>query len=317
MFDPEIFGRGSWRNRIAIQALLALVFIYALTFFFSRANISWLELLEARLPFAEEEFSATTMSEFPPWPPSPGDTDQDGLDNVWEAILGSNQRRADTDGDGFSDYDEFLNFYDPAVANAPLDQQQVETRIATFLSQYQTPWQGDLRGWYYEVLGQGWREQDPAAAVKWLKIAIDYEPTLDRYWDAVFLAYTNEDLITAQELVDIYIVQYADQWEPYYQRARLLQINEELIKARADYEKALSLGAEYIWLYNNYASLLNDLGEDSQIVLSWGLKAIELDDQHPVLHENVASTYRDLGQDDLAQQHDAIAAELRARGIEL
>ncbi|MCB9802570.1 L,D-transpeptidase family protein [Candidatus Nomurabacteria bacterium] len=41
------------------------------------------------------------------------DTDQDGLNDAWELILGTNLNKADTDGDGYSDGEEVNNSYDP------------------------------------------------------------------------------------------------------------------------------------------------------------------------------------------------------------
>ncbi len=48
-------------------------------------------------------------------PPSGGslDTDGDELDDQFEAAIGTDPESDDTDGDGFSDSEEYLNYFDP------------------------------------------------------------------------------------------------------------------------------------------------------------------------------------------------------------
>ncbi|MDP3900235.1 MAG: CAP domain-containing protein [bacterium] len=50
------------------------------------------------------------------------DTDSDGLDDQLEVALGTSYISADSDGDGFNDYDEVLNDFDPlGVGSLPID----------------------------------------------------------------------------------------------------------------------------------------------------------------------------------------------------
>lgn len=44
------------------------------------------------------------------------DDDRDGLSNAWEYVFGSEAKKADTDGDGYSDKKEVDNGYDPLIA---------------------------------------------------------------------------------------------------------------------------------------------------------------------------------------------------------
>ena len=46
------------------------------------------------------------------------DTDHDGLTDAWETVLGTDQTRADSDGDGYPDGTEVLHGYDPMSALA-------------------------------------------------------------------------------------------------------------------------------------------------------------------------------------------------------
>lgn len=63
-----------------------------------------------------EAVSQTTPIEL-----NPGlDSDQDGLTNSEEALLGTNPNKTDSDGDGFADGSEVIGGYDPAVKNGKL-----------------------------------------------------------------------------------------------------------------------------------------------------------------------------------------------------
>jgi len=58
------------------------------------------------------------------------DSDADGLNNVEEALLGTNPNKADTDGDGYSDLSEALNGYSPTGAG----KLETDTSIARYVN---------------------------------------------------------------------------------------------------------------------------------------------------------------------------------------
>jgi len=67
------------------------------------------------------------------------DTDNDGLSDLVEDILGTDKTKADTDGDTFKDKEELLNGYDPLIAGKtgrlPLDSAFVQKNKGNFLMQ--------------------------------------------------------------------------------------------------------------------------------------------------------------------------------------
>lgn len=55
-------------------------------------------------------------------PPTGPDSDEDGLTNSEEVLLGTDPNISDSDADGYADLSELQNGYDPAVPQNPLDQ---------------------------------------------------------------------------------------------------------------------------------------------------------------------------------------------------
>jgi hypothetical protein len=69
----------------------------------------------------EASTSSTTTEEnlsLAPAPDSLADSDQDGLNDLEEKLLGTNTNSVDTDGDGYGDYTELMNLYNPLGAGA-------------------------------------------------------------------------------------------------------------------------------------------------------------------------------------------------------
>lgn len=77
-----------------------------------------------------------------------GDEDEDGLDNVLEAFLGSDPLKEDTDGDGFTDYEEFVAGYSVLMdSDGEITATDLEIYQARFLERYN--YVGDVLIFYY------------------------------------------------------------------------------------------------------------------------------------------------------------------------
>ncbi len=63
---------------------------------------------------SDETWTTTTATTDNTVGTAPADDDQDGLSNLEEALLGTNSKSTDSDGDGFKDLEELNNGYDPA-----------------------------------------------------------------------------------------------------------------------------------------------------------------------------------------------------------
>lgn len=245
------------------------------------------------------------------------DYDHDGLNGELEAMLGSDDNVVDTDGDGYDDYQEFLAFYDPTADSAVLTQEVVHDRVQTFLQTYQWPYTQNAEAWYWLVLADAVRADgnDDRASVYYER-SLSIEPSSDAYWSAYYTYADAKQYERARDVVNRFLRDFSDDWGGYYQRGNLDQRLERLDTVQADYDTALAMGADYVWLYNNYGALLSNRGED-QAALEMYIKAIQLEANHPLIEENIAAVLRNLGKEDEARQHEELANQLRAQGIEL
>lgn len=58
------------------------------------------------------------------------DSDQDGLNDLWEIIIGTNLAKTDTDGDGYDDWTEVYHGYSPLNPNPQLVEKTIKVDIA-------------------------------------------------------------------------------------------------------------------------------------------------------------------------------------------
>lgn len=310
------------RNRLAVFGFIVFTIVGGMSFVLSRAGLDINQAVtELQTQFEalnlENDPSSEYANDYGKLTVGTDDYDGDGLNDMLEAMLASDQEVADTDGDGYSDYEEFLASYDPLTPDASLEIATVNERITAFLDIYE--WQYDLHpeAWFWAEHGYELRQNNALAkAAVSLERSLSIEPNIQSYWQA-FYAYADQKLYKrADDIVTRYLRDFPDDWGGYYQRGNLKQKQGITDGVLADYDKALSLGAEYVWLYNNYAVILGDNGDEAG-ARDLYIKALELESEHPLIEENLAATYHNLGDEAEAALHEAHAKELREQGYDL
>lgn len=100
-FNNSIFSK--WRSYLglAIVIIISLICASILVWVYFRGSIEDIGIL---FPAVEKNEGIELNN---------NDIDQDGLANSEEAFYGTDPERADTDGDGFSDYEEVQGGYNP------------------------------------------------------------------------------------------------------------------------------------------------------------------------------------------------------------
>lgn len=102
---PLVSGKGSKFALIAIASILIVIICIGGYYFYTKDNNP-----------EPVNSSAAVIPTATPAADKNSDSDKDGLPDTIEKILGTYMTKADTDGDGFNDFQEIKNGYSPLIA---------------------------------------------------------------------------------------------------------------------------------------------------------------------------------------------------------
>ena len=238
------------------------------------------------------------------------DYDGDDVVNIVEWLQGSDIELVDTDADGFDDYEEFFNGYDPnSIQNQKITPEMVEANYQVLLESQPNIDESVLRYFFAEKAKALVNEERFEDALVALELAHGYEADPSTHEDIAydlfdFLVFDSALLFTEQMLE-----LYPDYAETYFLHGYSLQKSSLTETGKEYYLIGAEKGSTNPYLFNNLGVLSSQEG-DKEAAINYYQQAIDLDDSVSLFHKNIASTYRDLGAIDQAQFHENKASEL-------
>lgn len=234
-----------------------------------------------------------------------GDSDNDGLDNILEVALNGDRTIADTDQDGFTDYQEFLSGYPiDNPGGSELSEAELNELFALFEAQYLGPYYISTE--YYNkrisgLLDQGQeaiafsllRHNLPNQSLIWLE---DYYLSNEQYEKMFQVAFRRAEL-------------YPQEASAFFSAGYASHLQDDLENAMKYYRISESLGSDDAALYNNIGVLLVLNEQYAEAVEYYG-KAIELEPNRKIYLENIISAYQDLGAPEQATQYEQQLANI-------
>lgn len=297
------------RTFYLVSALVAVLVVY---FIVSNTNglITSIQTdqLDELLALQDEVFnsSAKTLAII-----DKGDDDGDGINNLLEAFLMTDPVTSDTDGDGYSDFEEFINGYDPASKEGVLINSLIlSQKLEEFSSSYQTEGDNIIQRFYLDRAIARVQNGLVDRGMDDFSVAYAIEPRLSVYEEFLFTLHEEENYDLGLEIAENYIEDYPVIADAYFHRGFVLQQLGDLDLAMQDYLRAKELGSTYPYLYNNLG-VLSDREKQYALAISYYRDAIKLAPEEPLFYENIALSFESIGDVDLAKEFQAKAEDLR------
>ncbi len=225
-----------------------------------------------------------------------GDSDNDGLDNALEVVLASDISKKDTDGDGFSDYDEFLSGYSLIeVGGDAIAQEELNQYFAFFNEQFSGT--VDIEDFYYRSRFEGLYEAMRYEELVFIAQQAPLAETLLTEYINAFLQ--EEEYFFALELAKVKQTNYPESISTYFTLGYTAQQLNQDAEAKAFYLQGAERGSKEPALYNNLG-VIADTENQKEEAIGHFRRAYELDPKRDIYKTNLKNALRDNGQEEEA-----------------
>ena len=256
-----------------------IIFVLVIIFAGVYLKLNFSNLTEA-MKLGEIDFGVddqfSSLGEFFKASADHADDDADGLDNALEAFLGSDKSLQDSDGDGFTDYDEFVSGYDLLSESTDIiDENRLKTLQESFLQNYKYS-AGNILQHYYARRALGlYKEEENDLAFQLFNKAVETEKSQDLFDEVLDELFEEENFEAASVVAQFYTGVYSESPAAYAVNGRAKQELELYKEAIFEYQLAVKKGSKNPEVYQGIADSQEALQNQGEEIIEEGDEQLE------------------------------------------
>lgn len=229
------------------------------------------------------------------------DFDNDGLSNQLEALLVSDLSKSDSDGDGKTDFEEFIAKTDPAdFSNSnPVNASFIEKRLRSLDDAGIENTKTYAKNYYLERAIYHLGEGNKIEAKENIVFAFQYVSEAQIFTDLLREFEGSEDLENSLVIANTYIDMLPEDPDAYFHRGFVYQQQQQNELSEQDYLVASEMGSENPFLYNNLGILAQESGDDD-LAFTYYSQALALDPDNEVFYRNQQSISQEVETNQIA-----------------